>query len=107
MDKSKIIEIVSGYIDLNYQSESTKNTYKSYLIKFVNGNHYDSIEKLSDKYLTKCLVYIKNNRSISVYNHYVSVLKIIYQKVLKQRKLKDVNCIKQFPKLKKLPDIST
>lgn len=105
MEKSNIYQKVSDYIDLNYESNETKKLYKSYSKRFIFGKHPDSIEKLTDNYLTKILVIIKQRKSLSVYNQYVSVLKIIYQKVLNQRKLKDIKCVKQFPKLKVLPDV--
>lgn len=105
MNKSKIYEDVSNFIDLNFSSNETIGLYKSYSKKFIFDNHPDTIEKLSDKYLKNYLVNIKSNYSLSVYNQYVSILKIIYKKVLNQNKLKDIFCIKQYPKLKKLPDI--
>lgn len=68
-------------------------------------SHPDSIEKLTNTYLVKYLLSFKNKSKYSQYNQHVSVLKIIYNKVLSQRKLKDVFCVKQYPKLKKLPNI--
>lgn len=100
------MDSVSDYIDLNYESDCTKKIYKSYSKKFIFSNHPDSIEKLTNKYLIKFLVSIKNTGKLSQYNQYVSVLKIIYCGVLGQNKLKDIRCVKIYPKLKKLPDIS-
>lgn len=105
MEKSKIYKDVSDYIDLNYESKCTQNIYKSYSKKFIFLNHPDTIEKLSEKYLIKFLIKIKNSGKHSQFNQYVSVLKIIYCLVLKQNKLKQIKCVKIYPKLKKLPDI--
>jgi len=105
MEKSKLLEKVSDYIDLNYESECTRNIYKSYSKKFINSSHPDSIEKLTNVYLVKYLLSIKQSGKYSQYNQYVSVLKIIYNDVLEQKKLKDVQCVKIYPKLKKLPNI--
>lgn len=105
MDKSKIYKDVSNYIDLNYESNCTKNIYKSYSKKFIFSSHPDTIEKLTEKYLISFILNFKNAKKYSQFNQYVSVLKIIYQSVLHQNKLKNVKCIKIYPKLKKLPDI--
>ena len=105
MDKSNLYQKVSDYIDLNYQSTDTKKIYKSYSYRFIFGKHPDTIEKLTNDYLIKILVIIKTRKSLSVYNQYISIMKIIYQNVLKQNKLKEIKCIKQYPKLKVLPDI--
>lgn len=106
MEKSKIYAIVSDYIELNYESECTHNIYKSYSNKFIFSNHPDTIEKLSEKYLIDFLLKIKNSGKLSQFNQYVSVLKIIYCKVLNQNKLNNIKCVKIYPKLKKLPDIN-
>lgn len=105
MEKSKIYSDVSDYIELNYESECTHKIYKSYSKKFIFSTHPDTIEKLSEKYLIAFLLKIKNSGKYSQFNQYVSVLKIIYCSVLGQNKLKNIKCVKIYPKLKKLPNI--
>lgn len=65
MEKSKLLEKVSDYIDLNYESECTRNLYKSYSKKFIYSSHPDSIEKLTNAYLVKYLLSIKQGGKYS------------------------------------------
>ncbi len=104
MTKSNVLEIFSEYLIRNYNSDDTKKTYYSIAKKFIYDKHPETIEKLSEQYLLKYITNIKLNNSISVYNQMVSVLKLIYNKLLEQNKLKNIYCLKQYPKLKILPD---
>lgn len=67
--------------------------------------HPDTVEKLSNSYLLEYLTRVRLV-SISRYNQSLSVLKHLYNNVLGQKsKLKNTFPIKQYPKLKTLPNI--
>ncbi len=101
MKKSIIIEKFSEIANSKFTSKSTLKTYCSISCKFTNDNHPDSIDKLSKDYLLKYL----NQFNPSYFNQYLSVLKILYRDVLKQKqKLKGFKPIKIQRKLKNLPN---
>lgn len=107
MKKSKIYLDFSELLIRKFESKATIKCYSNCGYNFIYDSHPDSIEKLSNEYLLSYITKIKEKRQISKYNQTLSVLKIIYNEVLSQRsKLKNVKCIKQYPKLKTLPDIS-
>lgn len=106
MEKSRIYTELSELLIRKFESKNTINVYDSYGKSFIYDKHPDSIEKLTDKYLLSYITSIKKNYSVSKYNQIVSVLKIIYHDLFGQRfKLKNVKCVKVYPKLKNLPDI--
>jgi integrase len=106
MKKSNLLELFSNYLIRNFESEATRKTYYSCAKKFTYSNHPDTIGKLTNDYLLKYLTDYKKDNSVSSYNQMLSVLKILYNSVLNQKKLKSVSPIKQYPKLKNLPDYS-
>lgn len=105
MTKSNLYELFSNYLIRKFESKCTIKIYSNCGYNFIYENHPDTIEKLSNDYLLKYVTEIKK-QSISKYNQILSVLKHLYNGVLNQKsKLKNVKCIKQYPKLKTLPDI--
>ena len=104
MKKPKILEDFSNFLLRKYQSKDTIKTYLAICRKFIFKTHPDTIEKLTEIYLTNYLSSIrKSHYSISTYNQYLAVLKLIYCELLGQNKLKCERSIKQFPRLKNLP----
>lgn len=103
MKKPIIIEKFSEIIHSKFTSKSTLKTYCSIGCKFINDSHPDSIDKLSKDYLLKYL----NQFSPSYFNQYLSVLKILFRDVLKQKqKLNDIVPITVRRKLKNIPKTS-
>ena len=106
MKKSAIIKKFSDIIYGKYTSGSTLKTYSNLANIFVFDRHPDSINNLSSEYIKRYLLTIKEEKSISSYNQYMSVLKILYKDVLNQKyKVSKLYPIKQNRKLKNLPDI--
>lgn len=103
MKKSKIEQLFSEYLIRKFESESTIRTYFSCGRGFIYDSHPDSIDKMSDEYISKYLTDIRID-SVSRYNQTLSALKHLYNGVLNQkRKLINVKPIKQHPQLVKLP----
>lgn len=104
MEKSIIYEKFLDVIESKFTSESTLNTYANVANKFIYSHHPNSVECLTNKYLKRFLLDIKTAKSVSSYNQYLSVIKIIYRDVLRQKqKIDSIKPIKQNRKLKVLP----
>jgi integrase len=107
MKKSKIYLDYSELLIRKFESKDTINCYSNCGYNFIYDSHPDSIDKLSNDYLLSYITKIKERGQGSKYNQTVSVLKILYNELLNQEsKLKTVKCIKIYPKLKTLPDIT-
>lgn len=105
MNKPTILSEFSNIIYSKYISSCTLKTYYSIAEVFIYNKHPDSINNLTTKYLKGYLLKIREVKSISSYNQYLSVLKILYRDVLKQKyKIANVKPIKQNRKLKNIPD---
>jgi integrase len=106
MNKSIIIQKFSDILIRRTQSEATINTYLNVAEKFIYDNHPDSIDKLTFDYIDKYLLDILNKKSPSSYNQYLSVLKILYRDVFKQKyKLFKLKPIKVTRKVKNLHSV--
>jgi integrase/recombinase XerD len=100
MKKSNILTEFSEIIHSRFTSKATLKTYSKVAEKFIHDNHPDSIDKLTKDYLLRYL----NQFNPSYFNQYLSVLKILYKDVFKQKyKLKDIKPIKVERKLKNIP----
>lgn len=104
MEKSRILENFLDVIESKYTSEATLKTYNNVVENFIYDKHPNSIDCLTSKYIKRYLLEIKNSKSVSSYNQYLSVIKILYRDVLNQKyKVEKIKPIKQSRKLKNLP----
>jgi integrase len=103
MKKSEILEKFQEYIVSKYTSEATLKTYDNIAQKFISNKHPTDLYNLTLRYIQRYLIDIKEQKSTSSYNQYLSVLKILYREVLNQKyKLYKIKPIKQNRKLKNL-----
>lgn len=104
MEKSRIYENFLDIIESKYTSEDTLNTYSNVAENFIFDRHPNSIDCLTSKYIKRYLLSIKKEKSVSSHNQVLSVIKIIYRDVLRQKyKVEDIKPIQQNRKLKQLP----
>lgn len=107
MEKSRIYENFLDVIESKFTSEATLKTYNNIAENFIYDKHPNSLEALTSKYLKRYLLEVKNNKSCSSHNQLLSVIKIIYRDVLKQRyKVESFKPIKIHRKLKALPTMN-
>jgi len=100
MEKSRIYKNFLDVIESKFTSEATLKTYANVAEKFIYDKHYNSLEALTNKYIKRYLLGIKNRKSVSSHNQYLSVIKILYRDVLKQRyKVESIKPIKSKRKL--------
>jgi integrase/recombinase XerD len=103
MEKSRILENFLDVIESKFTSESTLKTYSNVAEKFIYDKHPNSLDCLTSKYIKRYLLDIKVHKSVSYHNQYLSVIKIIYRDVLKQKyKVEGITPIKVKRKLKTL-----
>lgn len=104
MRKSDILENFQEYIVTHYTSESTLKTYSYVAEKFIYDKHPTDLYNLTKNYIRTYLISVKGESSYSKHNQYLSVIKIIYNSVLRQKyKVRGFKPIRVERKLKNLP----